>query len=133
MPAAGLSWSGPNSGQDGPRSPRTAERAVPQDLPAEVRFLAGVRGRLDPEVRSFVRYMRTLRFLPFSHTSRVSRLRALPRPNRQACVKRYEDVPLPERSRILGGGRYLYMLLDTDFPPWRVAKLQFRDRAIHRP
>lgn len=53
--------------------------------------------------------------------------------DRQAGVKLYEDVPLPERSRILGGGRYLYMLLDTDFPPWRVAKLQFRDRATQWP
>lgn len=50
--------------------------------------------------------------------------------DRQAGVKLYEDIPLPERSRILGGGRYLYMLLDTDFPPWRVAKLQFRTYAL---
>lgn len=50
--------------------------------------------------------------------------------DRQAGVKLYEDIPLPERSRILGGGRYLYMLLDTDFPPWRVAKLQFRTHAL---
>ena len=47
--------------------------------------------------------------------------------DRQTGVKLYEDIPLPQGSRILGGGRYLYMLLDTDFPPWRVAKLQFRD------
>ncbi len=53
--------------------------------------------------------------------------------DRHGGVKLYEDVPLPERSRILGGGRYLYMLLDTDFPPWRVAKLRFRDRATRRP
>lgn len=53
--------------------------------------------------------------------------------DRHEGVKLYEGVPLPERSRILGGGRYLYMLLDTDFPPWRVAKLQFRDRATRRP
>ena len=53
--------------------------------------------------------------------------------DRHMGVKLYEDVPLPERSRILGGGRYLYMLLDTDFPPWRVAKLRFRDPATRRP
>lgn len=53
--------------------------------------------------------------------------------DRHGGVKLYEDVSLPERSRILGGGRYAYLLLDTDFPPWRVAKLQFRDGATRRP
>ncbi len=44
-------------------------------------------------------------------------------------IKLYEDVPLPEGSRVLGGGRSLYLLLDQDFPPWRVAKLRLRTDA----
>lgn len=52
--------------------------------------------------------------------------------DRHTGAKLYEDVQLPQRSRILGGGRYLYMLLDTDLPPWRVAKLQFRDQVSGR-
>ena len=38
----------------------------------------------------------------------------------------YEDIPLPEGSKVLGGGRYLYLLLNKDFPPWRIAKLRLR-------
>ena len=48
--------------------------------------------------------------------------------DRHTGAKLYEDVPLPERSRVLGGGRYLYILLDQDFPPWRVAKLRLLAR-----
>ena len=45
--------------------------------------------------------------------------------DRHTGHKLYEDVPLPENSRVLGGGRYLYLLQDTRFPPWRIAKLSF--------
>lgn len=38
----------------------------------------------------------------------------------------YEDVPLPEGSMVLGGGQFLYLLVDKDFPPWRIAKLLVR-------
>lgn len=44
--------------------------------------------------------------------------------DRHSGVKLYEDVPLPEGSRVLGGGRFLYLLLDEHFPPWRIAKLR---------
>ncbi|MDE0474513.1 MAG: hypothetical protein OXI50_08125 [Gammaproteobacteria bacterium] len=44
--------------------------------------------------------------------------------DRYSGVKLYEDVPLPEGSRVLGGGRFLYLLLDEHFPPWRIAKLR---------
>ena len=44
--------------------------------------------------------------------------------DRHTGAKLYEDVPLPERSRVLGGGRFLYVLLNQDLPPWRVAKLR---------
>ena len=45
--------------------------------------------------------------------------------DRHTGRKLYEEVPLPENSRVLGGGRQLYVLLDTRFPPWRVARLSF--------
>ena len=44
--------------------------------------------------------------------------------DRHSGVKLYEDVPLPHGSRILGGGRFLYLLLDEHSPPWRIAKLR---------
>ncbi len=44
--------------------------------------------------------------------------------NRHTGAKLYEDIPLPRGSKVLGGGRYLYLLLNKDFPPWRIAKLQ---------
>ena len=44
--------------------------------------------------------------------------------DRHSGVKLYEDVPVPEGSRVLGGGRFLYLLLDEHFPPWRIAKLR---------
>jgi len=47
----------------------------------------------------------------------------------QNGIKLYEDVPLPEGSRVLGGGRSLYVLLDQAFPPWRIAKLRLRIEA----
>ena len=58
-------------------------------------------------------------FLPFEivHTS-------LEVYDRHSGVKLYADVPLPEGSRVLGGGRFLYLLLDEHSPPWRIAKLQ---------
>ncbi len=40
--------------------------------------------------------------------------------------KLYEEVPLPEDSRVLGGGRHLYLLQNSSFPPWRIAKLSLR-------
>ena len=47
--------------------------------------------------------------------------------DRHTGTKLYEDVPLPEGSRVLGGGRYLYVLEDDGFPPWRITKLSFRE------
>lgn len=47
--------------------------------------------------------------------------------DRHTGTKLYRDIPLPEDSKVLGGGRFLYLLLDRDFPPWRVAKLRLRD------
>ena len=46
--------------------------------------------------------------------------------DRSTGVKLHEDVPLPEGSSVMGGGRFLYLLLNKDFPPWRVAKLTVR-------
>lgn len=47
--------------------------------------------------------------------------------DRHTGIKLYEDIPLPEDSRVLGGGRYLYILQDRGFPPWRIMKLSLRD------
>ena len=47
--------------------------------------------------------------------------------DRHTGVRLYEHVPLPEGSKVLGGGRFLYLLLNKDFPPWRIAKLRLRD------
>ncbi len=47
--------------------------------------------------------------------------------DRHTGAKLYEDIPLPEGSRVLGGGRYLYLLRDRSFPPWQITKLSFRD------
>ena len=44
--------------------------------------------------------------------------------DRHTGAKLYEDVPLPDGSRVLSGGRFLYLLLNRDFPPWRIAKLR---------
>ena len=48
--------------------------------------------------------------------------------DRHTGHKLYEDLAVPENSRILGGGRHLYLLQDTRFPPWRIAKLSFREQ-----
>lgn len=53
--------------------------------------------------------------------------------DRRNGLKLYEDVPLPEGARVLGGGRFLYVLLDRDFPPWRIAKLGLRTEAAGVP
>lgn len=42
----------------------------------------------------------------------------------------YLDVRLPENSVVLGGGRVLYLLINTDFPPWRIARLRVRDEDV---
>ena len=44
--------------------------------------------------------------------------------DRHSGTKLYEDVPLPDGSRVLGGGRFLYLLLNMHSPPWRIAKLR---------
>lgn len=46
--------------------------------------------------------------------------------DRGTGTRLYEDVPLPDGSRVLGGGRFLYLFLDMHAPPWRIAKLRFR-------
>ncbi len=43
--------------------------------------------------------------------------------DRHTGDKLYEDVPLPEGAQVLGGGRHLYVLLNRNDPPWRIAKL----------
>ena len=42
--------------------------------------------------------------------------------DRHSGAKLYEDVALPEGAKVLGGGRYLYVLMNPDMPPWRIAK-----------
>ena len=44
--------------------------------------------------------------------------------DRHTARKLFENVPLPEGSKVLGGGRYLYVLLNPDIPPWRIAKYE---------
>lgn len=44
--------------------------------------------------------------------------------DRHTGIKLYEDVQLPDESRVLGGGRFLYLLLNMHSPPWRIAKLR---------
>ncbi len=44
--------------------------------------------------------------------------------DRHTGKKLFENVPLPEGSKVLGGGRYLYVLLNPDIPPWRIAKYE---------
>ena len=44
--------------------------------------------------------------------------------DRHSGTKLYEDVPLPDGSRVLSGGRFLYLLLNEHSPPWRIAKLR---------
>ena len=44
--------------------------------------------------------------------------------DRHTGTKLYEDIPLPDGSKVLGGGRFLYLLLNRDFPPWQIAKLR---------
>ena len=46
--------------------------------------------------------------------------------DRHTGTKLYEDVPLPEGVKVLGGGRYLYVLQNPDIPPWRIAKYRLR-------
>lgn len=53
--------------------------------------------------------------------------------DRHTGRKLYEDVPLPEDSRVLGGGRHLYLLQNSSFPPWRIAKLSLIRRSGPRP
>lgn len=45
--------------------------------------------------------------------------------DRRSGEKLYDEIALPEGSRVLGGGRYLYILMNPDFPPWRIAKYAF--------
>ncbi len=42
--------------------------------------------------------------------------------DRHSGEKLYEDVALPQGSQVMGGGCFLYLLLNPDFPPWRIAK-----------
>ena len=46
--------------------------------------------------------------------------------DRHTGARLYEDVPLPDGSRVLAGGRLLYLLLDMHAPPWRIARLRLR-------
>ena len=45
--------------------------------------------------------------------------------DRRSGEKLFDEVVLPEGSKVLGGGRYLYVLLNPDIPPWRIAKYRF--------
>lgn len=49
--------------------------------------------------------------------------------DRHTGIVLYQDVPLPENSVVLGGGRFLYLLINKDFPPWRIARLRVRDET----
>ena len=64
---------------------------------------------------------KTKRFFPFRvlHTH-------LEVYDRHTGTKLYQDVPLPEGVKVLGGGRYLYVLQNPDIPPWRIAKYRLR-------
>ena len=42
--------------------------------------------------------------------------------DRQTGQKLFENVRLPEGSKVLGGGKYFYVLLGPRIPPWRIAK-----------
>ena len=42
--------------------------------------------------------------------------------NRHTGAKLFEDVALPEGSKVVAGGRYLYVLLNAYIPPWRIGK-----------
>ena len=44
--------------------------------------------------------------------------------DRHTGQKLFENVRLPEGSKVLGGGRYLYVLLNPHIPPWRIAKYE---------
>ncbi len=44
--------------------------------------------------------------------------------DRHTGRKLFENVPLPDGSKVLAGGRYLYVLLNPDIPPWRIAKYE---------
>ena len=46
--------------------------------------------------------------------------------DRHTGTKLFEDVPLPDGVKVLGGGRYLYVLQNPDIPPWRIAKYRLR-------
>ena len=46
--------------------------------------------------------------------------------DRHTGTKLYEDVPLPDGVKVIGGGRYLYVLQNPDIPPWRIAKYRLR-------
>ena len=46
--------------------------------------------------------------------------------DRQTGTKLFEDVALPDGVKVLGGGRYLYVLQNPDIPPWRIAKYRLR-------
>lgn len=48
--------------------------------------------------------------------------------DRHTGAKLFEDIPLAEGLRVLGAGRYLYVLEDHGFPPWRIRKLRFREK-----
>ena len=70
-------------------------------------YLVFTIGRPDPEKSSFpFRFVETSVEVYDRHSGR----------------KLYEDIALPKGSKVLGGGEYLYVLLNPDFPPWRIAK-----------
>ncbi len=49
--------------------------------------------------------------------------------DRHSGRKLYEDLHLPAGSKVIGGGGGLYVLLNPDFPPWRIAKYRLVPRA----
>lgn len=44
--------------------------------------------------------------------------------DRHTGRKLFENVRLPDGSKVLGGGRYLHVLLNPDIPPWRIARYE---------
>ncbi|MEJ2186014.1 MAG: hypothetical protein P8Z36_08760 [Gemmatimonadota bacterium] len=72
------------------------------------------------------------RFLVVSHARLSSEPRTFLRPEEYAVDlydltdghKVFEDIPLPSGSRVLGGGRFLYVLVSQAPDPWRIMEVR---------
>jgi hypothetical protein len=74
------------------------------------------------------------RFLVVSHARLSSNPRTFLQPSEYAVDlydltdghKVFEDIPLPNGSRVLGGGRFLYVLVSQAPEPWRILEMRPR-------